>query len=64
MQLEVKCKESQASTWIIASFNRRYVNHDQFHDDFDAICEEVASELKMNFELKQDGTLLFQDKIQ
>lgn len=64
MQLQVECKESQASTWIIAGFNRRYTNQEQFYDNFDDICLEVANELRMVFELKQDGTLLFKDKLQ
>lgn len=61
MQLQVKCKESQASNWIVAGFNRRYLNPEQFQDNFDTICLEVAEELKMSFKLNQDGTLLFED---
>ena len=61
VNLVTESKESQASNWIIAGFNRRFKNLDQFENEFDAICLEVAQELKMQFELKQDGTILFRD---
>ena len=64
MIIEVKCKESQASTWIVAGMNRRYTSKEYFEENFELICLEVAEELRMTYELKQDGTLLFQDKLQ
>lgn len=59
MKLEVLSIQGQATNWIIAGLKRRNYT---YYDDVVDLCEEVAKELKMEFELKQDGTLFFKDK--
>jgi len=54
MKLEVLSKESNQHNWILAALKRRTNNLQNIDDD---TLEEVANELKLTFERKQNGNL-------
>lgn len=58
MILEVVCKNQNATNWIIAGIKRRS-KLEQMNEE---ICEEVAKELNLKFELKEKETYYFEDK--
>jgi hypothetical protein len=60
--LETRCKESQAHNWILAGLRRRFTTQEQFENQIEVLCLDVASELGLNFEYTQLGVLLFKDK--
>lgn len=61
MKLEVLSKEPNATNWILAGFKRRTNSVKEIDDE---LCNEVAEELKMRYTKKENGDLLFEDKVQ
>lgn len=55
MIIEVLSSESNKTNWVLMAFRRR---GNIFTDE---ICNEVAKELRLNFERKNDGHLFFKD---
>lgn len=60
--IEVWCKDSQSLNWIKASLNRRRISPEHFDDNLESICEEVAKELRLSFEIQNKGKVLFKDR--
>lgn len=61
MQLEVLSTNANASSQILMALNRRFKSKEQFENQLDILCLEVAEELGYNFEINGEN-LSFKDK--
>lgn len=57
MNLEVLSNNVNATEQILMGIRRR----SEIKDASDEVCEEVAKELRLKFERKENGDLLFKD---
>jgi len=57
MNLEVLSNNVNATEQILMGIRRR----SEIKDANDEVCEEVAKELRLKFERKENGDLLFKD---
>lgn len=63
MKLEVLSNNVNATNWIIAGLKRRTNNLNDLHyPQAIQYCKEIAQELNLVFELKENNNLYFGDK--
>lgn len=62
LTIEVQSNNSNTTNYIRASLNRHKQSSEYLKENLTEVCNEVAKELRLHFELKQDGNLLFCDR--